>query len=153
MSAEIFAILKAIEAIVGGPAMRHCIVLLRTFGPDSMCIFCGPVHSRILHNETAVALARLGSLFGGDLLVGPGTPICHLYGLANGWVGDEEQWRWENRSGCFVSRRLCIAVVSNRTDWLLGNEKVSLRLVVGFITVADGVLVQIPAGLLQGMLP
>ena len=58
----------------------------------------------ILGNETADALARLVSLSGNYLVAGPNPPICHLYGLINGWVGKEEQRSWESGSGCCVSR-------------------------------------------------
>ena len=32
------------------------------------------------------ALARLGSLSEGDLIVSADLPICHLYGQINGWT-------------------------------------------------------------------
>ena len=35
-------------------------------------------------------LIKLGSLSGSDLMVGPDSTICPLYGLINGWVKREE---------------------------------------------------------------
>ena len=61
------------------------------------------VYTRILGNETEDALARLGSLSEGDVIVGPDPPICHPCGLINGWVNREEQMRWGNGSNCYVS--------------------------------------------------
>ena len=50
----------------------------------------------------ADSLARLGSLSGSDLVVGPEPPIYYLYGLTNGWVrGDQMSMacyrQYENR--------------------------------------------------------
>ena len=110
----IFAILKAIEAIAGGPIsdsefymifvdsqtiasvwcksrlVRKNKESLRTFGPDRIPQCCVLGHSGILGNATTDALARLGSLSDSDLVVGPNPPICHLYGLMNEWVRGEE---------------------------------------------------------------
>ena len=58
---------------------------------------CSVFQVEIFAILNAIVLLRLGS--DGDLVVGPG-PICHFYGLANGWVRGEEQRRWRNGSGC-----------------------------------------------------
>ena len=94
--------------------------MLRTFGPDRIRLCWVLGHSGILGNQRADALARLGSLSEGDLIVGPDPPICHLYDLINGWVRGEEQMRWGNGSGCYVSRCLRTAVDSVRTGRPLG---------------------------------
>ena len=93
--AEIFAILKSIEAIASGQAsdseyymiyvdsqaalraiasvwcksrlVRECKMSLTTFGPGRIRLCWVAGHSEILRNETTDALARLGSLSGGDL--------------------------------------------------------------------------------------
>ena len=56
-----------------------------------MCLCWAPGHSGILDSETTDVFAIIHSLFGGDLLVGPDSHICHYYGLINGWVGEEER--------------------------------------------------------------
>ena len=73
---------------------------MRTFGPDRIRLCRVPGYSGILGNETADVLARLGSLSGRDLVVGPDPPNPH------GWVIGEEQRRWGKGSGCCVSRCL-----------------------------------------------
>ena len=57
-----------------------------------------------------------------------------VYGLINECVKREEQRRWGNGSGCYVSRCLWPAIASARTSWLLNLDKASLRLVIGLIT-------------------
>ena len=94
---KIFAILRAIETIAGGPgsdsgsymisvdsqaALRAIAPVwcksrivdewkeaLRTFGPHRIRLCWIPGQSGILNNETADALARLGSLSEGELIV------------------------------------------------------------------------------------
>ena len=47
-----------------------------------------PCYSGILYNETTDALPGLGSLPVGEVIVGPDTPICHLYG---GWISGKSR--------------------------------------------------------------
>ena len=99
-----------------------------------MSVYAVPGHSGIPGNETTNVLAMIFLLSEDDLVVGPDSPICHLYGLINGWIRGEEQRRWGNGSCFCVSRCLWNAVNSTRTDWILGLDKASLRLVIGFVT-------------------
>ena len=88
----------------------------------------------ILGNEGLDALARLGSLPEGDLIVGTGLLICNLYGLINGWVRAEALG---NGSSCYVSSYLWPAVDGVRTGWLLGLDRASLRLVISYFKRYD----------------
>ena len=96
---EIFAILKAIEATVGGPTsysksymifvdsqaaialvwcksqlVCECKESLRTFGPYRIRLCWVPSHSGIFGNEMANAVARVSLLSGCNLVVGSATP-------------------------------------------------------------------------------
>ena len=61
-----------------------------------------------------------------DSVVGPDAPICHLYGLSNGWVKGEEQRRFGNGLLCFYMSMVCYKQYENRLA-------TSLSLVIGFI--------------------
>ena len=107
---EIFAILKAIEAIAGCPASESYMIFVDSqaafwaiasvwcksrlvrecneslgFMDQTVFIHAGfPCHNGKLGNETVNAFASLASLSEADLLVGPDPPVCYLYGLMNG---------------------------------------------------------------------
>ena len=94
------AALRAIVSVwCNSGIVRECKESLRTFAPDRIRLSWVPGHSKILGNETPDALARLGAFSEGDLKVSLDPPICHLYGLINGWVRGEEQRRWGNVYG------------------------------------------------------
>ena len=62
-------------------------------------------YSGILGNETADALARLGSLSEDDLMVGPHShyPLLPI----NGWIRGKEQRRCGNGLLCFYMSMAC----------------------------------------------
>ena len=157
--AEIFAILKTIEAIARGAfpdsesyvifvdsqaalratasvwwksrLIRECKELLGTFRPDRICLCWVPGHSRIVGNDKADALARFA--FWGRFNCWSWPP--NLPPLqSHQWMGQlKEQRRWGNGSR-YVSRCLWPAKDSARTGWLLSLDKASLRIIIGFIT-------------------
>ena len=95
--------------------VRTCKETLRTFGADRIRLCRVPSHSKILGSKTADVFPKLGSLSGGDLVVGLDPPIWHLYGLINGLIRGEEQRFWGNGTSCCVSRCVWHAINSMRT--------------------------------------
>ena len=81
----------------------------------------------------------LGLLPEGNLIVGPGPLICHLYGLIIGW---EEQGRWGNGSGCYVSRCLWPAniTVQHIAIKLCFGESISTFFIEILIEFSSGLL-------------
>ena len=173
--AEISVILKAIEAVVGGPAsvselymifvhsqatlrpigsvwsksqlVSECKDSLRAFGPDRICLCWVTGHSGILGNETADSS---DSLSDGDLIGVPDTQSAIPTASSMDGSGKRAEVL-EKRFGLlsFYMSTACYRQCMNRLSVGLekGQYKVGYRIFHGI----DGDLEQIPAGLLQDM--
>ena len=77
--------------------------VVKDFGPERIRLYWLQGYNRILYNETANAPARLGSIFEGNLIVGPVTSICHLYGLSIDELSGKSRGVRETDLDCCVS--------------------------------------------------
>lgn len=106
-------VLRVIASVWCKPWLfRGCKGPLRSFkgfGLNRIDLCWVAVYSGIQGNKTAATLARLGSLDKGDFIVSPDPPTCHFHDVITEWIND-------------------------RTGLLLGFDKATLRLIIGFIT-------------------